>query len=789
MNFKYSMKKNLAPFFLFACYSIIFLGSTNTGLGQVAPPIIQGSARQICDPDSLQLILTCPTPGSVLFGSASTYQVSPYTHTTLPEGSAYFIFPDGLNTNYFYCAMPPTYSPKSERVYISSVRGSINRVRTAGYGTQTINPGQPITLTTDCPTSPVWSTGETANSIIVAPTAPTVYTMTCPATSPSGTCLVEHEYSVRMNLSVQHFHQMPGRPPFNQRQLLGSSPGASSFKVCADGSEASTFKVSGGNRNYSQASITLPSPASVYGSITILSRTADSLVVRYKHPEYVTSDDAFFAFTANVNIPGTSGMQFFIEVKRAPVLMVHGLWSDRGSFATMESELLKNELYTPELLRRADYSATNNHFFSANRNVVPRNITDMLSGLRGNNIAAGSVDIIGHSMGGILSRLYLQSDDYVSDIHKLVTINTPHSGSQIANFLLDISNQSANEIACKNIIKQFFTSNNTLCDEGAVTDLRVNSQAIDQDLNGVRLNRHVVPSHSIVTAENATSEEVDDFLMLKDKTFSLGWILDAFGSYRTGLIFFPDIENDLIVAASSQKGGLTGACTSFISNQVHMGAPGNQQVILAVKRLLRSDPQGGNFCQGFNPVNLDYNPQSAPPSLNVPTGGTPVTATLAIISPEKGSYWRPGIQVPIAASGANLINIRTMVRYSYDSVYVAMKAGTAVQYQAPTGSFAGKREVVVLGQTSTGEVVSDTSYFFVAPNLCESSQTGPWENATTWTCGRVPLSSDIVVIHTGHTVSVATEETQALELIYKGGKLTLTNPNARILIRGKVDSP
>jgi pimeloyl-ACP methyl ester carboxylesterase len=783
------MKKKIAPYLLIACYSIVFLGGIQTGFGQVASPIIQGSARQICDPDCLQLILTCPTPGSILFGSATTYSVSPYTNTTLPDGSAYFIFPDGLWTNYFYCAMPPTYSPKSERVYISSVRGSINRVRTAGYGTQYVNPGQPITLTTDCPTSPVWSTGETANSIIVAPTAPTSYIMSCPATSPSGTCVVEHEYTVRMNPSVQHFHQLPGRPPFNQRQLLGSSPGASSFKICADGSEASTFKVSGGNRNYSQASITLPSPASIYGSLTVLSRTADSLVVRYKHPEYIASDAPFFAFSANVTIPGTSGMQFFIEVKRAPVLMVHGLWSDRGSFAMMESELLKNELYTPELLRRADYSATNNRFFAANHNVVPRNITDLLSGLRGNNIAAGSVDIIGHSMGGILSRLYLQSDDYDSDIHKLITINTPHSGSQIANYLLDISNQNANEIACNNIIKQFFTSNNTLCDEGAVTDLRVNSQAIDQDLNGALLNHHTVPSHTIVTAENATSEEVDDFLTLKDKTFSLGWVLDAFGSYRTGLIFFPDMENDLIVSASSQKGGLTGACTSFIPNQVHMGAPANQQVILAVKRLLRSDPQGGNFCQGFDPVNLDYNPQSAPPSLNVPSGGTPVTAALAITSPEKGSYWRPGAQIPISAIGADLIKIRTMVRYSYDSVYVAMKAGSTIQYQAAAGSFAGKREVVVLGQTSTGEVVSDTSYFFVAPNLCESIQPGLWDNATTWTCGRVPLSSDIVVIHTGHTISVTSQETEALEIIYKGGKLALTTPYARIFIQGKVESP
>ena len=43
------------------------------------------------------------------------------------------------------------------------------------------------------------------------------------------------------------------------------------------------------------------------------------------------------------------------------------------------------------------------------------------------------IDIVGHSMGGNLIRLYLQSDDYKFDIHKLITLNTPHSGTQLAN--------------------------------------------------------------------------------------------------------------------------------------------------------------------------------------------------------------------------------------------------------------------------------------------------------------------------------------------------------------------
>jgi len=39
------------------------------------------------------------------------------------------------------------------------------------------------------------------------------------------------------------------------------------------------------------------------------------------------------------------------------------------------------------------------------------------------------VDIIAHSMGGLLSREYIQSDSYSEDVDQLVTLGTPHSGA------------------------------------------------------------------------------------------------------------------------------------------------------------------------------------------------------------------------------------------------------------------------------------------------------------------------------------------------------------------------
>jgi murein DD-endopeptidase MepM/ murein hydrolase activator NlpD len=56
------------------------------------------------------------------------------------------------------------------------------------------------------------------------------------------------------------------------------------------------------------------------------------------------------------------------------------------------------------------------------------------------------VDIIAHSMGGLISRYYVTSDDYTGNVRKLITLGTPHSGSEWARLVIlsqgDLSNLS-----------------------------------------------------------------------------------------------------------------------------------------------------------------------------------------------------------------------------------------------------------------------------------------------------------------------------------------------------------
>jgi hypothetical protein len=59
-------------------------------------------------------------------------------------------------------------------------------------------------------------------------------------------------------------------------------------------------------------------------------------------------------------------------------------------------------------------------------------------------IAASQVDIVAHSMGGLMARGFVQQLDYKrkenytkGSIHRLITIGTPHFGGPLSKFLCD----------------------------------------------------------------------------------------------------------------------------------------------------------------------------------------------------------------------------------------------------------------------------------------------------------------------------------------------------------------
>ena len=109
-----------------------------------------------------------------------------------------------------------------------------------------------------------------------------------------------------------------------------------------------------------------------------------------------------------------------------PVIFVHGMGGHPGNFLPMRGWLKVQG-------RRRSYSVgrpLGGDLTDFSR-LLARQIDEVLSV---NGLEGGQVDIVAHSMGGIISRLALLDVDVVSRVGTLVTLGTPHQGTQAARW-------------------------------------------------------------------------------------------------------------------------------------------------------------------------------------------------------------------------------------------------------------------------------------------------------------------------------------------------------------------
>lgn len=271
--------------------------------------------------------------------------------------------------------------------------------------------------------------------------------------------------------------------------------------------------------------------------------------------------------------PGRQGMKKLeLELARPPVVLVHGLFSDpvtcwvgRLGEGKSLAVMLERAGFVPFLV---NYARSNGYAgdvswlrathrrpsdFASNRNVVWESPDEDWSvetearWLRGENdgwlhvekqlilsdwqkpaelrlggikaalvhyrsqlgLACTQADVVGHSMGGVLSRVYASPDnpDYKrpenfgkGDINRLVTLNTPHFGSELAELteILEpgrIGNESvpawAMRFVASTLVRGFIGST----ESGAIADLRPGSER--EPLK--RIGPTEIPSFAIAT--------------------------------------------------------------------------------------------------------------------------------------------------------------------------------------------------------------------------------------------------------------------------------------------------
>lgn len=340
-----------------------------------------------------------------------------------------------------------------------------------------------------------------------------------------------------------------------------------------------------------------------------------------------------------------------IKLARVPVLLVHGLNSDHTTWNSFmrEHDFIEKDYFPWQIFGKnyfswqiaaADYKINNRESFETNKEVVKDQADEKLIKIyKKKGFVASAIDVVGHSMGGLITKKYIH--DHPEDkqfFHKIITVNTPHGGSQLGNFLMDELVQKVLNLSdypgrddngwysdppfsrSRDMFKMFaekyypnaYKEDRSAYNTGAVNDLSVGSPAIDEINNNE--DTKGIPCHAIVT--NVDFDDTDFFTELKAANNVVK--TDLFG-YDHLQALLEDLFNadgtDFVVPIRSQKGGLQGehiwhehGGTGYVAGGYsHMSSLKQENVKDQIKYALKASVKNEIFADGFKVVDsLEY---------------------------------------------------------------------------------------------------------------------------------------------------------------------------------------
>lgn len=284
-----------------------------------------------------------------------------------------------------------------------------------------------------------------------------------------------------------------------------------------------------------------------------------------------------FAFAPAGSNTNTSVIPATLTVIRPPLLLIHGLWSSSAAWPTGVWGSGPNSL-----VYAADYQFTNASSFSVNYPAVQDWVANALQQARVVGYAATQADVVGHSMGGDLTRLYAGSSQFIrnnnynmGDVHRLITLDTPHAGASLANLIVSLN---ANSLVAtvgsylwadfaSGIVGEVAFGGAGVVNDGAICDLSENSPAL-QGLNGGTN----VPSQVVTGIGGIAGTPSSPAAYFSPVEGALTYKLPLIHSFLfpqnvvNGFRFLQ--QNDQIVSLTSQQ-ALAGGGGSYETNYIH----------------------------------------------------------------------------------------------------------------------------------------------------------------------------------------------------------------------------
>lgn len=134
-----------------------------------------------------------------------------------------------------------------------------------------------------------------------------------------------------------------------------------------------------------------------------------------------------------------------LDLVPTPVVFVHGLWGNENSLQFTKNALSASEPWSkrPYLLYSLKYPPNVAFDNGLPANALKGAVRSLREIMDNNNIVGARVDILAHSMGGLVTRSRASAGDYrlaknrwLGDFHTIVTLNTPEFGSALATYLV-----------------------------------------------------------------------------------------------------------------------------------------------------------------------------------------------------------------------------------------------------------------------------------------------------------------------------------------------------------------
>ena len=329
-------------------------------------------------------------------------------------------------------------------------------------------------------------------------------------------------------------------------------------------------------------------------------------------------------------------------------------------------------------------------------------IREALTGLRDEDIAATQVDLAGHSMGGILSRNHISLPTYErpnnfgeGDVHKLLTLNTPHTGSPLANFLVALRDTSGP--VQRLLLVSTLRALGMPIDEGAIDDLAKGSAAINA------IEQTPVPAHALVGVGG--SDLTGD--ALANARGALGVVFKFLNFIDDTTDLFAGLQHDFVVGRRSQEGGLPSSAISVFDGleSIHVKVTGSTSYSNRVIDLLNTPADSSEFAEFPAPRTLGPVVQSNSLAEMRSLVKDVVPSGLAIVSPADGSSAVAGTPLSVTVAPQNGFDLQRVLILSPVEGLELDQAPFTGNFPVPL-DFVGDLKLLALGMDGAGNIAT-----------------------------------------------------------------------------------